>query len=81
MKTLNVSQIQRQLNLLNDFDIIEVVDKKKNTVKGYFVDVKYSKTIKDLEAKKNKKSILSYAGIWKDRDMDLESLRQEAWRN
>ncbi len=81
MKSLNISQIQRQLHLLNDFDIIEVIDKKKNTVKGYFVDVKYSKTIKDLETKKNKESISSYAGIWKDRDIDLETLRQEAWRN
>ncbi len=80
MKTLNISQIQRQLHLLNDFDIIEVIDKKKNAVKGYFVDAKYAKTIKKLEQKNNQKSISSYVGMWKDEDINLEDIRQKAWK-
>ncbi len=80
MKTIGISQIQRELHLLNDFDIIEIIDKKKNAIKGYFVDAKYAKTIKELEQKNNQNTISSYSGLWKDIDIDLNDIRQKAWK-
>ncbi len=80
MKTLNMSQIQRELSLLNNFDIIKIVDRKKNITKGFFVDVKYSEEIKNIEKQHNKKLISNYCGLWKDKDIDLEQIRQKAWK-
>ncbi len=80
MKSLNVSQIQRELHLLKDFDIIEVIDKKQKRTKGYFVDAKYAKAIEELDKQKKKKNISKYVGLWKDKDVELKDLRQKAWR-
>jgi len=59
MNSISVSEIQRKLHKLDDFDIIEVVDKKRNQVKGYFLDKKYhdivEALVKEQESKKNRK--------------------------
>ena len=46
MQQIGISDIQRNLHKLKDFDIVEVVDKKRDKVKGYFLDEKYAQLIK-----------------------------------
>ena len=48
MKQISISQIQRNLHTLDDFDIIEVVDKKRHVTKGYFLHRKYVALVKEL---------------------------------
>jgi len=80
MKTLSISQVQRELHHLNSFDIIEIVDKKRDIVKGYFLDLKYKKLIDSIVKKEKKHSLQEFAGMWEDRDIDQEELRGEAWK-
>lgn len=55
MNTISISDIQRNLHKLNDFDIVEIVDKKRHQVKGYFLDKKYHDFVEALlKEKKNK---------------------------
>ncbi len=62
MQQLSISEIQRNLHKLDSFDIIEVIDKKKNKVKGYFVDSKYISVIEKLVNNKNKLMAEQLAG-------------------
>jgi len=80
MKTLSISQIQRELHHLNSFDIIEVIDKKRDVVKGYFLDLKYKSLIDSIRKKEKKNSLQEFAGMWEDRDIDQKDLRGEAWK-
>ena len=48
MQQISISDIQRNLHKLDSFDIIEIVDKKRNQVKGYFIDNKYAGFIQEL---------------------------------
>lgn len=48
MRQISISDIQRNLHKLKDFDIVEVIDKKRDKVKGYFVDKKYALAIQAL---------------------------------
>ena len=41
MQTISISDIQRNLHKLDDFNIVEIVDKKRNQIKGYFLDSSY----------------------------------------
>ena len=55
MNTISISEIQRNLHKLNDFDIVEIVDKKRHQVKGYFLDKKYHDVVQELlQAKENR---------------------------
>jgi len=55
MNTISISEIQRNLHKLDNFDIVEVVDKKRHQVKGYFLDKKYHDFVEELfQAKENK---------------------------
>jgi len=55
MNTISISDIQRNLHKLDNFDIVEVVDKKRNQIKGYFLDKKYHDFVEELfQAKDNK---------------------------
>jgi len=57
MQTVSVSEIQRNLHKLDGFDIIEVVDKKRNLLKGYFLDKKYHAYIQEIiQDQEDKKS-------------------------
>jgi len=42
MQQISISDIQRNLHKLDNFDIVEIIDKKRNQVKGYFIDNKYA---------------------------------------
>lgn len=79
MKTLSISQVQRELHHLDNFDIVEIIDKKRDIVKGYFVDIKYKSVIDALVAQEKKQSFSQYAGMWEGRDIDQQTLREQAW--
>ena len=60
MEQISISDIQRKLHKLKEFDIVEIVDKKRNLVKGYFLDIRYTLFIQDLlEQKIHSKSLAS----------------------
>jgi len=57
MQTISISEIQRNLHKLDSFDIIEVVDKKRNQIKGYFLDKKYHGYVEEIvQAQEDKKN-------------------------
>jgi DNA-binding transcriptional regulator GbsR (MarR family) len=58
MKQISISEIQRNLHKLDSFDIVEVIDKKRDKVKGYFLDSKYLYFINEL-IEKNERSRVS----------------------
>ena len=80
MKILSVSQVQRELHHLHDFDILKIVDKKKDAVKGYFLDIRYKDIVEKLIEEQRKKELASFIGLWKDRNIGIETLRENAWR-
>jgi len=51
MHQISISEIQRNLHNLDNFDIIEVIDKKRNKIKGYFIESKYASFVEDLSHK------------------------------
>lgn len=59
MQQISISDIQRNLHKLDNFDIIEVIDKKRNQIKGYFIDHKYAGFIQELIENKMQKSSLT----------------------
>jgi DNA-binding transcriptional regulator GbsR (MarR family) len=52
MKQISISDIQRNLHKLEEFDIVEIIDKKRDMVKGYFLDQKYLFFVRELIEKK-----------------------------
>lgn len=48
MQQISISEIQRNLHNLDSLDIVEIVDKKRHKVKGYFLDSKYVAYIEEL---------------------------------
>jgi hypothetical protein len=48
MRTISISEVQRNLHRLDDFDIVEIVDKKRKQVKGYFLDKKHRDIVEKL---------------------------------
>jgi hypothetical protein len=81
MQSLSVSEIQRNLQNLNDFDVLEVVDKKRNVVKGYFLDSRYKALIDELLLKRdnNRKNLMGLIGsVSSDKtDQTVSQLRDE----
>ena len=59
MRTIPISEIQRNIHKLDKFDIVEIIDKKRNKVKGSFLDERYKdlieKILKEKERKNEKK--------------------------
>ena len=83
MQQISISEIQKNLHKLDSFDIVEVIDKKRDKVKGYFLDSKYISFINELierKAQSSKKSkdlagaLHAYA---KPERMDKE---EDAWK-
>ena len=80
MQTISISEIQRNLHKLDGFDIVEIVDKKRNQIKGYFLDSSYQALVEKLiGAKKEKKDrLLNIVGIINNgEEVTRESLREE----
>lgn len=80
MKTFSISQIQRELHHLHDFDILEIVDKKKDAVKGYFLDIRYKDIVEKLVEEQRKKELTSLIGLWENRNISIDLLRESAWK-
>ena len=51
MEQMSVAELQRNLHRLNDFDIIELVDRKRNETKGYILHARYKPLIESLTSK------------------------------
>lgn len=80
MQTISISEIQRNLHKLDGFDIVEIVDKKRNQIKGYFLDTSYKSLIENLIGDKDKKknNLLNIVGIINgSKEVTKESLREE----
>jgi len=80
MQTISISDIQRNLHKLDDFNIVEIVDKKRNQIKGYFLDSSYQSMIEKLIGKKEekKKNLLNIVGIVESGEEETrDSLRAE----
>lgn len=80
MQTISISDIQRNLHKLDDFNIVKIVDKKRNQIKGYFLDSSYKSLIDSIigkrEAKKN--NLLNIVGIINDgKEVTRDSLRDK----
>ncbi len=81
MQQLSISEIQRNLHKLDAFDIIEVIDKKRQKVKGYFVDASYISCIEQLIKEKNRDAADQLAGsLHKYADPDLREKEEGAWQ-
>ncbi len=83
MQKLSISDIQRNLHKLDEFDIVEIIDKKKNMVKGYYIQSKYAIFVEEVEEKirNMKKSSKSIAGIFKKyANKSLISREKEAFK-
>ena len=83
MQQVSVSEIQRNLHKLNNFDIIEVIDKKRNKVKGYFIDGKYASLVEETFAKllENEEKTESAAGSLSEyANIDLMEKEEGAWQ-
>ena len=59
MQQISISDIQRKLHKLDGFDIVEIVDRKRNKVKGYFIDSRYISFVKELLEKNKKQAVLA----------------------
>jgi len=83
MQQISISEIQRNLHKLDNFDIIEVIDKKRNQIKGYFVDHKYAGFIQEMIENKLYKSAStnSIAGsLHKYADPSLIENEDRGWK-
>ena len=85
MQQVSVSEIQRNLHKLNDFDIIEVIDKKRNKVKGYFIAEKYASFVEEVSEKvaksklENRKSLRGSLSQYADTSKWEQE--KDAWKN
>lgn len=80
MQTISISDIQRNLHKLDDFNIVKIVDKKRNQIKGYFLDSSYKSLIDSIIAKREakKNNLLNIVGIINDgKEVTRDSLRDE----
>lgn len=83
MTQISVSEMQRNLHKLDDFDMLEIVDKKRNKVKGYFIDSKYVSYVEEIveKLKQSKKDSKSAAGLLhKYANIGLLDQEEDAWK-
>jgi len=81
MQQISISEIQRNLHKLDSFDIVEVIDKKRNRVKGYFIDSKYLSFINELIEKNRLSHSEQLAGsLHQYADPDLIEQEEGAWK-
>jgi len=90
MNTISISEIQRNLHKLEGFDIVEVVDKKRHQVKGYFLDKKYHDFVEALLNSKAKetadklaqlKQLSQNVTLLEDKSIDLCKMDEEMYRD
>ncbi len=83
---MGVREFAKDFNKLQEFDIIEIIDKKTNTLKGIFLSKKEALKYKEfLEKEKKKKKeeklakIMQYAGTMEIEER-LEKLSKQEWK-
>jgi len=90
MNTISISEIQRNLHKLEGLDIVEVVDKKRHQVKGYFLDKKYHDVVQALVDSKEKetadklsqlKKLSQNVTVLEDKTTDLCKIDEEMYRD
>jgi len=90
MNTISISEIQRKLHKLEGLDIVEVVDKKRHQVKGYFLDKKYHDFVQALVNSKEKetadklsllKKLSQNVTVLEDKTTDLCKMDEEMYRD
>ena len=84
MKQISISDIQRNLHKLDGFDIVEIVDKKRNQIKGYFIDNKYAGFVQELvenNRKKNSSSNSIAGSLHKYANPNLIEKEDDAWKS
>ncbi len=72
MQTISISELQRNLHKIDHLDIAEIVDKKRNQVKGYFLDKKYVSVIHeimDAEENRRQKRLEEFRQLTRNRPM------------
>ena len=84
MNTISISEIQRNLHKLDNFDIVEVVDKKRHQVKGYFLDKKYHDVVEALfqeKMNKNRKKLeaLESLGSYALGGNDIDEIKEQMY--
>ena len=84
MNTISISEIQRNLHKLDNFDIVEVVDKKRHQVKGYFLDKKYHDVVEALfqeKMNKNRKKLeaLESLGSYALGGKDIDEVKEQMY--
>ncbi len=88
-KKIGIRELARNIKILDEYDLIEIEDKKTKKSKGIFVSNKYADEIKKLIEEKEKrekeerlKRILKFAGsIEMEKDLldkDIYTLREVA---
>ena len=83
MQQISISEIQRNLHKLDSFDIVEIIDKKRDRVKGYFLDRKYLSFINELIEKQSlsdEKSERLAGSLHQYANPDLIEQEESAWR-
>lgn len=90
MNTISISEIQRNLHKLEGLDIVEVVDKKRHQVKGYFLDKKYHDFVEALVSSKEKeiadklvrlKNLSQNVTVLEDKSINLCKIDEEMYRD
>ncbi len=83
MNQISISDIQRHLHKLNDFEILEIIDKKRDKIKGYFLNSKYAFFVQELvkkeEGRKNQRRSLA-GSLRKYADPKKITEEDSAWR-
>ena len=83
MQQISISDIQRNLHKLDGFDIVEIIDKKRNQVKGYFIDNKYAGFVQELfenQFKKENQENRIGGSLHKYANLALMEEEDKAWK-
>ncbi|CAA6824405.1 MAG: Unknown protein [uncultured Sulfurovum sp.] len=83
MQQISISDIQRNLHKLDGFDIVEIIDKKRNQVKGYFIDNKYAGFVQELveaQIKIEKKDTSLGGSLHKYANPSLIETEDKGWK-
>ena len=81
MERLSVSEIQRNLHKLDEYDIVEIIDKKKNVTKGFYIKAKYADFVNEIEKKIAQTYRGKAAGILKKyANPSLWEREKQAWQ-
>ena len=81
MQQLSISEIQRNLHKLDEYDIVEIIDKKKNVTKGFYIKAKYADFVNEIEKKIAQTYRGKAAGILKKyANPSLWEREKQAWQ-